>query len=426
MRVLVIGSGGRESALVWKLSQSPGVENVWVAPGNGGTPGRLSDVPVDDFPALRKFCEENKVALVVVGPEKQLVAGIVDAFQGSSVRVLGPDRQGALLEGSKCFAKEFMRRHGVCTGRATSVLTVGAARDVIGELNGWLVLKFDGLASGKGVVVCSSVDEAEAGLAKLIEEHRSPKISDKSMLGFKLLIEERLEGWEVSIIGFTDGKDIALLPPAQDHKQLLDGDKGPNTGGMGAFTPVEACDASLLSEIRRTIIEPTLRGIAAEKMTYRGPIYFGVMVTPTGPKLLEYNVRLGDPEAQVLLPAMKTDLLDVIEACFNGKIGGIPLEFHEGSRVGVVLATGDYPQSGCNGLKIDGLEKLARRGSDVLVFHGATRLEEGKILTAGGRIVTVVAKGATLSDARNCVYEAISQVSFSGMRYRKDIGDRHT
>ncbi|MEE4312448.1 MAG: phosphoribosylamine--glycine ligase [candidate division KSB1 bacterium] len=409
MKVAVIGSGGREHALIWKLEQSLDRENIFAIPGNGGTSNNV-DISADDFSEIRRFCERGNIDLVIVGPEAPLVDGIVDYFADSPIRVFGPDKIAAQLEGSKIWAKKFMEKHGVATAGFKSYENAGDPKDEIERLGGDLVIKFDGLAGGKGVFVTSTLQEATQAVNTI-----RGKYGDNAAF----IIEEKLHGQEISIIGFTDGKSIKLLLPSQDHKPALDGDKGPNTGGMGAYCPVPMCDDALMKEIQAKIVQPTLEGIRAEDLNYKGVIYFGLMITNEGPKLLEYNVRLGDPEAEVILPALKSDLLPVITSCFRGNLGEIELEFNPGFYVDVVLTSKGYPGSYDTGFEISGIEDVS---NDTLVFQSGTVKREDRILTAGGRVLNVVGRGQDLQSAINLAYRDLRAIHFKNMNYRKDIG----
>jgi phosphoribosylamine--glycine ligase len=380
-----------------------------VAPGSGGT---TNNVPLNpaDFPAIASFCELERIDLVVVGPEGPLVEGIADYFRGSPVQVFGPDRDGARLEGSKIWAKRFMQRHGVATSQFWVFEHGEDPEGLIRELKGDLVVKFDGLAAGKGVTVCSSIDrslEAVAGIRRSFG-------SDASFL-----IERRLRGRELSIIGITDGSSVRLLQPSQDHKRLEDGDRGPNTGGMGAYAPVPFCTQDVLAAIHRDIVGPTLEGLRRDHIAYRGAIYFGIMLTEQGPLLLEYNVRLGDPEAEVILPALATDLVELVTACVHGNLGQAEMSFHPEWFVDVVMASQGYPGSYQTGSEITGLDAAT---SDALVFHAGTRREGGRLLTSGGRVLNVVGRGPTLREAIAAAYDHVAGIRFSTMYFRHDIG----
>ena len=411
MRVGVIGSGGREHAIAWKLAEDLAPVDIFVIPGNGGTSNNLEVDPADRS-ALVGACREHGIELLVVGPEDPLAGGIVDDLAGSGVAVFGPNRAAARLESSKVWAKEFMIRHGVATAPFTVHCGAGSAASRIRDLGGHLVVKYDGLAAGKGVFVTGSVEEGSAAVATVVERY-GPEAP--------FIIEERLVGSELSLLAFTDGKDVVLLPPCQDHKQLNDGDTGPNTGGMGAFCPVPAVDEEMLAVIRRRIIEPTLAGLAAEGLDYRGVLYFGVMMTAFGPSLLEYNVRMGDPETEAVLPALGSSLLDLITACLDGRLGRVAPSFHGGCFVDVVLASGGYPGAYRRGLPIGGLDAV---DADCLVFHGGTVRRGDEILTNGGRVLNVVAGAPDLAAAVAKAYRQTGKISFEGMCYRSDIGGR--
>lgn len=412
MKIAVIGSGGREHAIAWKLNHSKLVEKVYVLPGNGGTENNIP-IDVNDFAGIKNFCESNDVELVVVGPEVPLVNGIIDFFKDSSIIVFGPDKKAAQLEGSKIFAKKFMEKYGVSTGDFEEFNKINSAIKFIEKINGNCVIKYDGLAAGKGVYVCSSVKEAEDALSDVKQKYGEE---------VNFLIEEKIVGSELSILGFTDGKTIKLLQPSQDHKQLLDGDKGPNTGGMGAFCPVPFCDSQMLNKIQKKIIEPTMKGIKAEGFNFKGVVYFGLMMTEDGPKVLEYNVRLGDPESEVVLPAFKGDLLKLILSCFDGTLKDFKMEFYDGYFVDVVLTSEGYPKAYKKGFEICGLKE----NKDELVFHAGTKKEGDKVITSGGRVLNVVARGETLDDAIKNVYDKCNLFYFEDIFFRKDIGKRKT
>ena len=411
MKIAIIGSGGREHALAWKLAKSVGKENIFCLPGNGGT---WNNVPVDvmDFKAIGQFVKEREIDLMVVGPENPLAAGIVDYFADAPVQVFGPGKQAALLEGSKIRAKRFMKKYGVATADFWMLENGDDIEQVIDETDGNVVIKYDGLAAGKGVFVCGSAQEAYDALQEL--KHRYGQTAP-------FFIEQKFSGQELSIIGFTDGKSFKLLQPSQDHKPAFDGDKGPNTGGMGAYCPVPVCTDEVLRQIQNDIVQPTLRGIQAEGLDYHGVIYFGIMLTAEGPKLLEYNVRFGDPETEVILPALKSDLLELIQASLNETLEEVKVEFNDGSFVDVVLASGGYPGSYEKGKEITGIENLS---DDILIFHAGTKRDGEKLVTSGGRVLNVVAHAPTLEQAIEKVYGEIPKIHFDGMFYRKDIGKK--
>ncbi|GGE99736.1 phosphoribosylamine--glycine ligase [Hymenobacter cavernae] len=411
--IVLLGSGAREHALACKLTRDGGT--VHVLPGNAGIPGSNPSISATDFPAIQQFCEANDVKLIVVGPEAPLAAGVVDFFAETDIKVFGPDKRGAVLESSKIWSKDFMRRHGVATAQAWQYRSdkMEEARAKAKELGGHVVVKYDGLAAGKGVYVCSSVEEAEEALRDLQAQHTG---------WFSFLLEEKLTGPEISIIGITDSVAIRLLATSQDHKQLLAGDLGPNTGGMGAYCPVPFADDNALAAIRTNIVDPTLRGLQNEPFDFKGFIYFGIMLTPNGPKLLEYNVRLGDPEAEVLLPAMASSMLELIEAALNGTLNQTVVRQKPGYFVGVVLASGGYPAAGFpTGFPIKGLNELH---PNTLAYHGATRQQDGQLVTNGGRVLVLVAHGNDLEAAIQRVYDECALVSFQDMYYRTDIGRR--
>lgn len=412
MNIAVIGSGGREHALVWKLSQSNQAEEIYCLPGNGGIANSVA-IDVTDFEGIEKFCKEKKVELIVVGPEVPLAEGISDYFEDMDIKVFGPHKKAAVLESSKAFAKEFMTKYKVATAEFTRVSSLVDAKEVIQKFSGNCVLKYDGLAAGKGVYVCSSVDEATQGAEEIYSLYGADSV---------IVIEEKLIGDEISIIGITDGDTFKLLSPSQDHKQLLEGDQGPNTGGMGAYTPVPFANEKLLRTIEREIVNPTLIGIKSEFGTFKGVVYFGIMVTTAGPKLLEYNVRFGDPETEVILPALKSDLLEIILACFDGSLSETQLDFYNAFFIDVVLASGGYPKEYKKGLPISGLDSV----DDVMVFHAGTKKSDvGKVLTSGGRVINVVAKGSSFEEAFDKVYSECKKIAFDNVYYRKDIGKRN-
>lgn len=412
MKIAVIGSGGREHALAWKLAQSLGEAAVYTLPGNGGIPNSHAIDP-NDFDAVKAFCEAQEINYIFVGPEVPLANGIVNYFAGTGIQVLGPSQDAAQLEGSKIFSKQFMQRHGVATSPFHTFNNLSEANAVIDAMKGNLVIKFDGLAAGKGVFVCDNETEAYAALDDLRQQYGEQ---------CAFLIEEKIIGDEISIIGFTDGQSIQLLLPSQDHKQLLDGDKGPNTGGMGAICPVPFWNENLAKAIENAIVQPTLKGIQAEGMDYKGVIYFGIMIGAEGPQLLEYNVRFGDPETEVLLPALKTDLDLIVKACLDGTLGTLTLEFNDGFFVDVVQVSGGYPKAYKKGYPIEGLEEVD--AFEALIFQAGTRLEDGVLKTNGGRVLNIVAQGASLEAAIEQAYRVCEKVSFQDHFYRKDIGQR--
>jgi len=420
MKIAVIGSGGREHAIAWKFAQSKKAEKVYVLPGNGGTENNIP-INVNDFEEIKKFCEMENLDLIFVGPEDPLANGIVDYFADSDINVFGPDKAAARLEGSKIFAKEFMIKYGVATG---SYHEFGGSKTkccqqlaifpehTIKKMNGNCVIKYDGLAAGKGVFVCTSIKEAEQAVSEIKKKYGEDA---------PFLIEEKLEGSELSILAFTDGENYQILLPSQDHKQLLDGDKGPNTGGMGAFCPVPFYTDELKNRIEKDTIIPTINGIKEENFNFKGVIYLGLMITKNGPKVLEYNVRLGDPETEVVLPAFKGDLLELVLSCINGTLKDFKMEFFDDYFIDVVLTSGGYPKSYQKGYDITGFEDIS---DETLIFHAGTKKEDGIILTNGGRVLNVVSRGKTLEEAIERVYQECVKVKFKDVFYRKDIGKR--
>jgi len=411
MRVLVLGSGGREHALAWKLAQSSKLSALICAPGNPGTAALAENRPViaDRPDEVASLAREARVDLVVVGPEAPLVAGVADAVRAAGIAVFGPDAAAARLEGSKAFAKEVMLASGVRTA-AGRVFTSVPEAEAWARARGSVVVKADGLAAGKGVIVAREPDEAVAAVRAL---------SALGQAGRTLVLEEVLDGEEVSVIALCDGERYVLLPPAQDHKRLLDGDRGPNTGGMGAYCPAPVLDAAALARVGEGIIAPVLRTMAARGTPFRGALYAGLMVTREGPTVLEFNVRFGDPEAQVQLLSLGEDLLPRLEACARGRLSPAPLSLLPGASVGVVLASPGYPAAPVTGAPISGADRI---GGSCQLFHAGTALRDGALVTAGGRVLTVCARGPTLAEARANAYGAVSRVSFAGMQVRRDIG----
>jgi phosphoribosylamine---glycine ligase len=411
MKIAIIGSGGREHALAWKFAQSKSADEIYVIPGNGGTKNNVA-INSNDFEAIEKFCKEEQIDLIFVGPEDPLANGIVDYFCDKNIRIFGPDKEAARLEGSKIWAKRFMKKHGVATADFWMEENGDDIEKIIRENNGNIVIKYDGLAAGKGVFVCSSVREATDALKEVKKRYGNDA---------DYIVEQKITGQELSIIGFTDGKDIKLLMTSQDHKPAYDGDTGPNTGGMGAYCPVPFCDEAILADIKTKIVNPTLKGIQTEKLNYKGVIYFGIMMTEQGPMLLEYNVRFGDPETEVILPALKSDLLDLVLSCLDGNLSTFNLAFNDGYFVDVVLASGGYPGSYEKNKVISGLENLPE---DTLVFHAGTKTEDGRVLTSGGRVLNVIGTGNDLNKAIDKAYDGVKMISFEGMFYRKDIAKK--
>jgi phosphoribosylamine---glycine ligase len=419
MKVLVVGSGGREHALVWKLAAERAVDEVMCAPGNAGIArsARTADVSAGDPSALAALAEREAIDLTVIGPELPLDRGIVDLFHSRGLRILGPSRAAAQLECSKVFAKAFMARHGIPTARYRACDTAAEAHAVVasGELGFPLVVKADGLAAGKGVVVAPGVEAARAAVGAAMEERR---FGDA---GSRVVLEECLVGPEVSFFAVCDGTRATPLMSAQDHKRVFDGDEGPNTGGMGAFTPSPLVDETLQARVMQEIINPVMAGFRSEGLEYRGFLYAGLMLTCDGPKVIEFNVRFGDPEAQVVIPMIADDLAPRLAAAADGTLDLSPVAFRPEPHVGVVLASPGYPASGPLGAPIRGLDAAARVDG-VLVFHAGTVRQGDAVVTAGGRVLTVVGRGHTFAESIARAYEGVSKISFAGMHYRSDIG----
>ncbi len=415
MNILIIGSGAREHALAWKIAQSPRAGKIFAAPGNTGTAQSAENVAIaaDDVASLVAFARKKGIALVVVGPEAPLALGVVDALQKEKIRAFGPTRAAAQIEASKSFAKAFMLRHNIPTARFASF---GDYREALGYLlsvDAPIVIKASGLAAGKGVILPECADDAEAALRQIMLDHEFGAAGDE------VVIEERLEGEEVSLLAFSDGTTVRTMPPAQDHKRLLDGDQGPNTGGMGAYAPVNLSRGAL-DEITRTILQPTIEGLREEGRRFVGVLYAGLMLTKDGPRVLEFNARFGDPEAEVVLPLLDSDLLRILNACVDGTLAECEIRWKEEAAACVVLASGGYPGKYATGVPIYGLD--APRDSNAMIFHAGTKIVNDQMVTAGGRVLTVSAWGATLDNALNSAYRAIAPIHFEGMQYRRDIG----
>lgn len=427
MKVLVVGNGGREHAIAWKIAQSSRVDRVFVAPGNAGTAldAENIDIPADDIPALLKFAKSNQIDVTVVGPEVPLCLGLVDAFNEQRLRVFGPSRAAAQLEGSKLFCKRILRAANVPTPDFAEFHEASAAEQFIRERfedtpdNVPVVVKADGLAAGKGAIVCGTKAEALEAIDIIARQRQFGSAGDR------LLIEERLKGQEVSILAITDGKTIMTLPPAEDHKRAFDNDLGPNTGGMGAYCPTETVDENLMNWVESNVLVPTVHVMKRQRQAFQGILYAGLMLTPQGPKVLEYNVRFGDPECQPLLMRLKTDLIDVIEACVDRRLLEIgTLEWDPRPAVCVVMAAEGYPGKYQNDFPIRGLDQ-ANQIEDVKVFHAGTRLNAaGEVLTAGGRVLGVTALGSSVATAKLQAYKAVKQIRWQGAWCRKDIADR--
>ena len=427
LKVLVVGGGGREHALVWKLAQSPQVSRLFAAPGNAGIARHAECLPLaaTDIDGLLAFAEENAIDLTVVGPETPLIAGIVDAFEQKGLRIFGPAREPALLEGSKAYAKGLMLRSGIPTAAYALFSSYEAAlyyvRSQFDTAPGQpLVVKADGEAAGKGVVICHTVTEAEAALTLMMQERAFGEA------GANVVIEEFLEGQEASLMAFTDGTTLVPMIPVQDHKRVGDGDTGPNTGGMGCYAPVPLITPEIYERAVREVLVPAVETIRETGIPYKGVIYAGIMVTPDGQlKTLEFNCRFGDPETQAVLPLLETDLVDILLAVTDAHLDEVEIKWKPQSAVCVVLASGGYPGPYATGLPIEGLEQVAHL-SDVAVFHAGTALDDnGQVLTDGGRVLGVTGLGDDFAQARARAYAAVKNLHFEGMHYRTDIGAKH-
>ena len=414
MDVLLIGNGGREHAIAWKLRQSPNVKNLFIAPGNAGTEQISKNITIDstDVPNLIKFCKDANIDLTVVGPEGPLSMGIVDKFTDNELMIAGPTRSAALLESSKAFAKQFMKRHQIPCAESMTFDNYLEASNFIGQVQLPIVIKADGLAAGKGVVVAKSKAEATTALDAFMNE------SILGNAGQTVVIEEYLEGKEVSVFSFVDGEYHSPLVSACDYKRAYDGNLGPNTGGMGCYSPAEFWSAQIDEQIETQIFAPTVEGMAKENNPYKGILYGGLMMTKQGPKALEFNARLGDPETQVILPRLKSDLAEIMAGIAQGRLNKTRIEWSDQHCVGVVLASKGYPGSYTTGFSIGGLQDAEKTA---LIFHAGTNLDNDSIVTSGGRVLTVVGQGDTISRAREIAYEAVKHVRFDGVSYRKDI-----
>jgi phosphoribosylamine--glycine ligase len=414
MKVLILGSGGREHALAWKLAQSPRISALYCAPGNGGISQIARCVPlkIQEHDRLVAFAQSEGIDLTVVGPDDALAAGIVDRFESEGLAIFGPNQAAARLESSKVFAKEFMRRHGIPTARFGHFTSSAAARDFARTMHLPLVVKADGLALGKGVLIAQTLDEADAAITAIMDERR---FGDA---GNAVVLEEFLEGPECSIHALVDGSTYLLFPGAQDHKRAFDADLGPNTGGMGTYSPTPKLTPQLEQRVRSEILDRFLAGLQADGIRYRGMLFPGLILTADGPKVLEFNCRFGDPETQVLLTQLESDLLDLLEATLHGTLCSQNPKWRAGSAVCVILASGGYPDAYETGKPIHGLDEAAHSS---VVFHAGTRLEAGSFLTAGGRVLGVTAIGSDLLTARARAYDAASKISFEKAHYRTDI-----
>ena len=416
MKVLIIGGGGREHAIAWKLKQSPHVTKLWCAPGNGGIADLAECVPfkATDLDAALAFCKENRPDLVVVAPDDPLTLGMVDILTENGFRAFGPNKRAAIIEGSKSFAKGLMKKYKIPTARYEVFDDKDKALAYIRENGAPIVIKADGLALGKGVTVALTIEEAENAVKAAMED----KVFGNA--GSKLVIEEYLQGPEVSVLCFTDGKTLRLMPSAQDHKRAYDNDEGPNTGGMGAFSPSRNFTKEIKAECLETIFRPTIQAMQKEKRPFKGVLYFGLMLTEDGPKVIEYNARFGDPEAQAVLMRMKSDLFDIMNAVIDGTLREAEVSFSDDAACCIVMASGGYPLKYETGFPITGIDRAEESGA--VVFHAGTKQENGVYKTSGGRVLGVTAKGSSSEQAAQKAYEAVKEITFENMHFRHDIG----
>ncbi len=418
MKVMIIGGGGREHALAWKVAQNKQVSRVFVAPGNAGTALNpdMVNVPITSVPELVAFAKEEQVALTIVGPEATLSQGVVDAFRAAGLKIFGPTKAAAQLESSKDFAKAFMIRHKIPTAAYATFTDAKAAHDYVNAQGAPIVIKADGLAAGKGVVVAMSLDEAHAAIDSMLSDNKL------GSAGARVVIEEFLTGEEASFIVMVDGKNILPLATSQDHKRLLDGDQGPNTGGMGAYSPAPIVTPTIHAKAMRDIIKPTVEGMAADGIPYTGFLYAGLMISPNGDvKTLEFNCRMGDPETQPILMRLKSDLVKLAEHAVDGTLDKVEADWDRRTALGVVMASANYPDTPRTGDVITGLPSGT---DDMQVFHAGTAMKGDQVVTSGGRVLCITALGETVKYAQNCAYQALDPIKFDGAQYRKDIGYR--
>lgn len=417
LKIMVIGGGAREHTLVWKLNQSSDVGEIYVTPGNAGT-GLIAnnlDIKPTELESLAQAAQERRIDLTVVGPEVPLAEGIVDLFQRYGLPVFGPTKEATKIESSKVFATELMQRYGIPCARSRSFSSFVEAKDYVKNQQPPIVVKADGLAAGKGTIMANSTAEALSALSEIMEKRIFGKAGDQ------VLVEECLMGKEVSLLAFTDGRTVVPMVPACDYKRVFDGDEGPNTGGMGSYSPPGFFDVEMIDRVNDTILKPTVQAMAEEDKPYKGVLYAGIMLTEDGPKALEFNARFGDPETQAMLPLLKSDLVDIMLAVIDERLDRIEIKWSNEACVGVVMASGGYPDSYKTGFPVEGLDKI---DDDILVFHAGTKVSDSKICTDGGRVLTVAATGRNIAEARDRVYTNIPSIHFEGCQYRNDIGAR--
>ena len=418
MKVLVVGSGGREHAICWKLSKSPKVDKIYCAPGNAGIAelAECVDIKAMEFEKLVAFAKENSIDLTVIGMDDPLVGGVVDVFEAEGLRVFGPRKNAAILEGSKAFSKDLMKKYNIPTAAYETFTSAEEAKKYLETAEYPIVLKADGLALGKGVLICENKEDALAGVDELMLDKKFGTAGDT------IVIEEFMTGREVSVLSFVDGNTIKIMSSAQDHKRAKDGDQGLNTGGMGTVSPNPYYTQEVAKECMDKIFMPTINAMNNEGRTFKGCLYFGLMITPKGPKVIEYNCRFGDPETQVVLPRLKTDIVDIFEAIDNETLSDLDVEWSDDACACVIMASGGYPKSYPKGIEITGLSNGQLDG--VTVYHAGTKLQDNKLVTSGGRVLGVTALGDTLEDALKKSYDAVEKIHFEGAHYRRDIGKR--
>lgn len=416
MNILVVGGGGREHTIVWKIAQSPKVTKIYCAPGNGGIAelAECVDIKATDIDAMVQFAKERQIDLVMVAPDDPLVLGMVDAMEAAGIRAFGPRKNAAIIEGSKVFSKDLMKKYNIPTAAYEVFTDSASAIDYVKRQNSFpAVIKAEGLALGKGVIIAQDLEEAVSGIRSIMDDKQ---FGDS---GNRIVIEEYLQGPEVSVLAFTDGKTVVPMVSAQDHKRAYDNDEGLNTGGMGTFSPSRLYTDDIASECMDNIFLPTIKAMQQEGRPFKGVLYFGLMMTKNGVKVIEYNARFGDPETQVVLPRLKTDLVEIMEAIIDERLDTVNIEWDDNAAVCVVLASGGYPTKYQTGYEIKGLETAK---DNIIVFHAGTKRQDGKIVTAGGRVLGVTAVFATLDQAIADAYKAVESISFQDMHYRKDIG----
>ena len=421
MKVMIIGGGGREHALAWKVAQNKAISRVYVAPGNAGTALNpdMVNVPITKVPELVEFAKKEEIGMTIVGPEATLSQGVVDAFRAAGLKIFGPTKAAAQLESSKDFAKAFMIRHNIPTAAYATFTDAKAAHDYVNQQGAPIVIKADGLAAGKGVVVAMSLDEAHSAIDAMLEDNKL------GSAGARVVIEEFLTGEEASFIVMVDGKNVLALATSQDHKRLLDGDQGPNTGGMGAYSPAPVVTPTIHAKVMREIIKPTVEGMAKDGIPYTGFLYAGLMISPNGDiKTLEFNCRMGDPETQPIMMRLKSDLVTLAEHAVAGTLDKVEAEWDRRTALGVVMASANYPDTPRTGDAITGLPNQKEPNTEVQVFYAGTSLKDEQVLTSGGRVLCVTALGETVKFAQSSAYDMVKQIQFEGAQYRQDIGYR--